>query len=67
MLFNEDEIKKLGGVLLSGQVKSVEITQEATIDEIEDDKGQKKASQPVGYGAAKITKDKIKEDGRKST
>lgn len=42
MLFIEDEIIKLGGVILSGQVKSVEITQEATIDEIEDDKGQKK-------------------------
>mgnify|MGYP001229435331 CR=1 FL=1 len=67
MLFIEDEIIKLGGVILSGQVKSVEITQEATIDEIEDDKGQKKASQPVGYGAAKITIDFILEDGSKST
>lgn len=67
MLFIEDEIIKLGGVVLSGQVKSVEITQEATIDEIEDDKGQTKASQPTGYGAAKITVDFILEDGSKST
>lgn len=67
MLFIEDEILKLGGVVLSGQVKSVEITQEATIDEIEDDKGQTKASQPVGYGAAKITIEFILEDGSKST
>lgn len=67
MLFIEDEILKLGGVILSGQVKSVEITQEATIDEIEDDKGQTKASQPVGYGAAKITVEFILEDGNKST
>jgi len=67
MLFIEDEIMKIGGVVLSGQVKSVEITQEAKIDEIEDDKGQTKASQPIGYGAAKVTVDFILEDGSKST
>lgn len=67
MLFIQDEIMKLGGVVLSGQVKSVEITQEATIDTLEDDKGKTKASQPTGYGPAKISVDFILEDSMVNT
>lgn len=66
MLFIQDQLIKLGGVMLSGQVKSIDITQAATIEEIQDDKGKTKASQPTGYEAAKISVDFILEDSDKS-
>lgn len=62
MLVIQDEIIKIGGIVLSGQAKSIEITQEAIIDEIQDDKGKTKSSQPTGYGAARISIDFVLED-----
>lgn len=55
MLLIQDNLMKLGGVKLSGQMKSIEITEMAKIENIEDDKGRIKATQPTGYEPAKIT------------
>ena len=55
MLLVQDNLLKLGGVKISGQMKSIEISQVATIENIEDDKGKTKATQPTGYEPAKIT------------
>ena len=55
MLLVQDNLLKLGGVKISGQMKSIEISQAATIENIEDDKGKTKATQPTGYESAKIT------------
>ena len=62
MLFVQDNLIKLGGVKLSGQVKSIDISETATIENIEDNKGKTKANQPTGYEAAKITIEFILED-----
>lgn len=67
MLIVQEKLVKLGGVKLSGQVKSIDITEAATIENIEDDKGKTKASQPTGYEAAKITVEFILEDSRTMT
>ena len=55
MLLVQDNLLKLGGVKISGQMKNIEISQAATIENIEDDKGKTKATQPTGYEPAKIT------------
>jgi hypothetical protein len=62
MLLVQEHLVKLGGVKLSGQMKSIDITETATIEDIEDDKGKTKANQPTGYEAAKITIEFILED-----
>lgn len=54
MLYIQDEIAKLGGLLLPGIVKAVEITESAIIDEVKDDKGKLKAVQPLGYESGKV-------------
>jgi len=59
MLLVQEHLIKLGGVKLSGQMKSIEISEEASIEDIEDDKGKTKASQPTGYAPAKISIDFI--------
>ena len=59
MLLVQEHLIKLGGVRLSGQMKSIEISEEASIEDIEDDKGKTKASQPTGYAPAKILIDFI--------
>lgn len=62
MLFVQENLIRLGGVKLSGQVKSIDISETATIENIEDNKGKTKANQPTGYEAAKITIEFILED-----
>lgn len=64
MLVVQEKLVKLGGVKLSGQVKSIDISETATIENIEDDKGKTKANQPTGYEAAKITIEFILEDSQ---
>ena len=49
MLLVQENIVKLGGVILSGQCKKISIDETATIENIEDDKGKTKATQPTGY------------------
>ncbi len=67
MLIVQEKLIKLGGVKLSGQVKSIDITEAATIENIEDDKGKTKANQPTGYEAAKVTVEFILEDSKAMT
>lgn len=62
MLVVQEHLIKLGGIKLSGQMKSIDISETATIENIEDDKGKTKANQPTGYEAAKITIEFILED-----
>lgn len=61
MLLIQDQTIKLGGIVLSGQVKSIDIAETATIEDIKDDKGATKANQPTGYEAAKVSIDFILE------
>lgn len=67
MLLVQENLIKLGGVKLSGQMKSIDISEVATIENIEDDKGKTKANQPTGYEAAKISIEFILEDSKKMT
>ena len=62
MLLVQDTIVKLGGINLPGQIKSIEIQETASIDEIEDDKGTTKSNQPTGYDSAKVVIDILLED-----
>lgn len=55
MLLVQEHLIKLGGIKLSGQMKSIEISETAKIEDIKDDKGKTKANQPTGYEAAKIS------------
>jgi len=67
MLLVQEHLIKLGGVKLSGQMKSIDISEVATIENIEDDKGKTKANQPTGYEAATISIEFILEDSKKMT
>lgn len=67
MLLIQENLIKLGGVKLSGQVKSIDIDETAKIEDIEDDKGKTKANQPTGYEAAKISIEFILEDSKSKT
>ncbi len=52
MLLVQDKVVKLGGVLLYGQVQSIEISAEASIDDIKPKKGKTKKNQPTEIGRA---------------
>lgn len=67
MLLVQERLIKLGGVKLSGQMKSIDISETATIENIEDDKGKTKANQPTGYEAAKVSIEFILEDSKSMT
>lgn len=67
MLYVHEKVAKLGGILLGGQVSSVEIQESATIHVAQDDKGQVKKTQPVGYDNAKVLIDIILEDSPEAT
>ncbi len=67
MLYIHEKVAKLGGILLGGQVSSVEIQESAAIYVAQDDKGQVKKTQPVGYDNAKVLIDIILEDSREAT
>lgn len=67
MLLVQEHLIKLGGVKLSGQMKSIDISEEATIEDIEDDKGKTKANQPTGYEPAKISIEFIIEKSKKKS
>lgn len=64
MLLVKDKLVKLGNIVISGQVRSIDITEAAIIEDIEDDKGNVKATQPVGYEAAKVTIELILDEYR---
>lgn len=67
MLYIHEKVAKLGGILLGGQVSSVEIQESAAIYVAQDDKGQTKKTQPVGYDNAKVLIDIILEDSQEAT
>ncbi len=67
MLYVHEKVAKLGGILLGGQVSSVEIQESASIYVAQDDKGQVKKTQPVGYDNAKVMIDIILEDSPEET
>lgn len=64
MLFIKDKMVKLGNMVIPGQVRMIDITEAAIIEDIEDDKGNVKATQPVGYEAAKVTIELILDEYR---
>lgn len=55
MLLKVDKIVKLGGMQISGQVRSIAIEETASIDDIKDKDGNVKKNQPTGYEPAKVT------------
>lgn len=55
MIFIEDERIKLGGAVLPGLVKSIEVTETAKVDEQEVEGSAVKPKQATGYEDAKIT------------
>lgn len=67
MLYIHEKVAKLGGVYLGGQVSSIEIQEAATIYIAQDDKGEVKKTQPVGYDNAKVIIDIILEDSPEET
>ncbi len=66
-LIVQEHLIKLGGKKLSGQIKSIDITETATIQDVKDSKGKTKANQPTGYEGAKITIEFIIEDSPTQT
>lgn len=62
MIFIEDERIKLGGAVLPGLVKSIEVTETAKVDEQEVEGSAVKPKQATGYEDAKITIELIIDD-----
>lgn len=54
MLFKVDKLMRLGGMQLPGLVQSIEVDQEASIDDITDKNKKTKKNQPTGYEGATI-------------
>lgn len=54
MLYVADKIVEIGGIVIPGHVKKVEVTETATVDEVKDDNGKLKAVQAIGYEAGKV-------------
>jgi len=68
MIYNEDGLIKLGGVILPGVIKKFEIKAAALIEEVEVEGSTSKPKQATGYEDAKITIELIVDDtsGEKS-
>lgn len=62
MIYVEDELIKLNGVVLPGLVKSIEVTETAKIDEQEVEGSAAKPKQVTGYEDAKINIELIIDD-----
>lgn len=62
MIFVEDQLVKLNGVVLSGLVKSIEVKESAKIDEQEVEGSATKPKQAVGYEDAKINIELVIDD-----
>lgn len=62
MLYVSDKIIEIGGIVIPGQVKSIEIIETATIDEAKDESGKLKAVQALGFEAGKVNVTVILED-----
>lgn len=62
MIYVEDQLVKVNGVVLPGLVKSIEVKESAQIDEQEVEGSATKPKQAVGYEDAKITVELILDD-----
>ncbi len=62
MIYNPDEHIKLGGIILPGLVKNIEVTTPSKIDEQEVEGSAVKPKQAVGYEDAKINIELILDD-----
>lgn len=62
MIYVEDQLVKVNGVVLPGLVKSIEVKESAQIDEQEVEGSAAKPKQAVGYEDAKITVELILDD-----
>lgn len=62
MIYVEDQIVKVNGVVLPGLVKSIEVKESALIDEQEVEGSATKPKQAVGYEDAKIAVELILDD-----
>lgn len=62
MIFVEDQIIKLNGVVLPGLVKSIEVTESAKVDEQEVEGSAAKPKQATGYEDAKVIIELIIDD-----
>jgi len=67
MIYVEDGLIKLNGVILPGLVKNIEVTETAQIDEQEVDGSAAKPKQAVGYEDAKISIELIIDDTEEKT
>ncbi|PYG86741.1 hypothetical protein LY28_02767 [Ruminiclostridium sufflavum DSM 19573] len=67
MIFIDDNSIKVSGVLLPGLIKSIEIKDDARIDEQEVKGSSVKAKQATGYEDAKVTIELILEDSPNAT
>lgn len=62
MIYVEDELIKLNGVVLPGLVKSIEVTETAKVDEQEVEGSSTKPKQATGYEDAKINIELVIDD-----
>lgn len=62
MIYVEDELIKLNGVVLPGLVKSIEVTETAKVDEQEVEGSATKPKQATGYEDAKVNIELIIDD-----
>lgn len=55
MIYVEENVLKVAGVYIPGQIQSITVTEEGKIEDKKNKKGKvTKANQPVGYEAAKV-------------
>lgn len=67
MIFNDDKSVKVSGTVLPGLVKSIEIKDEALIDEQDVEGSSSKAKQAKGYDDPKVTIELILDDSSKQS
>lgn len=67
MIYFDDDHFKVGGVILPGIIKSLEVSHDAKIEEIEMEGSDKKPKQATGYEDAKINIELILEDSETKT
>lgn len=66
MIFVEDQVIKLNGVVLPGLVKSIEVTESAKVDEQEVEGSAAKPKQATGYEDAKVIIELIIDDTQRA-
>lgn len=67
MIYVEDQLVKVNGVVLPGLIKSIEVKESALVDEQEVEGSAVKPKQAIGYEDARITVELILDDTPKRT